>query len=154
MRNTEIATLRKSCKKITRKEFSLAQVGRRPSDTILSNRGDELMKRMLHDILAGGRRKRAEEARKTLKPRSVEIHSITPQPADRPEGRTPDFLRVAFVFLDPPGPYSLQFYEAATGQDAVVGKLPPGTKARYYESRDEAHTRLIETEEGEPVWPR
>ncbi|MDK2971654.1 MAG: hypothetical protein PWP23_1409 [Candidatus Sumerlaeota bacterium] len=88
-------------------------------------------------------------ARQALHPRAIEIHSVTPVPAENPR-----FHRVAFTFKDPPGPYSLQFYEAASGQDALLARLGPGTAAAYYESRDEARMRLIETTAGEPLWPR
>lgn len=104
---------------------------------------------LLDKLKAGGRRQAADALRKAEKPRAIEIHSVTPVPRDKPE-----FVRVAFIFTDPPGPYSLQFYEAATGQDAVVAKLPSHAKARYFESRDEARTRVIETEDGEGLWPK
>ena len=108
------------------------------------------MSRALDKLFPAARRKRIEEARASLTPRQVEVHSVTAIPS----AGSPDYFRVAFFPTDPPGPYSLQFLEVATGQDAILGKLTPGTAARYYESRDEARTRVLETVDGELVLPR
>jgi hypothetical protein len=104
---------------------------------------------LLDRLFPTRRRRLIEAARAGLRPRAIEIHSVTPVPADRPR-----FHRVAFVMKDPPGPYSLQFYEAAAGQPAALAPLAPGAAARYFESRDEARTRWIETDTGGVVLPR
>lgn len=112
---------------------------------------------MIHDaldrLLPARRRRRLEALRDVDKPRSIRIHSISDQPEERTPGQAARWHRVAFEFLDPPGPWSMQFYEAASGQDALDG-LEPGVEARYFESRDGARLRLIETTDGEAIWPR
>lgn len=105
--------------------------------------------RVFQKLRQGARRRAAEQLRHTAKPRVVRIHSLNPQP---PGAERPDFVRVAFEFTDPPGPYSMQFYEAPPGQ-ASLDALSPGAEAHYYESLDGARTRLLETTDGEPVWP-
>ena len=101
-------------------------------------------------FFSAGRRRRAEQLRQSAHPRSIEIHSVTPQP----EGSPAPFYRVAFTFLDPPGPYSIQFFEAVPDSAEAAGGLPSGAKARYFESHDGARTRVIETEDGKVWWPR
>jgi hypothetical protein len=88
---------------------------------------------------------------KSGSPRRIRVHSTHPIPADQPR---PDFVRVAFEFLDPPGPWSMQFYEANPRQPELVMVLQPGTIARFYESEDGARTRVLTTEDGKPLWPR
>jgi hypothetical protein len=63
-------------------------------------------------------------------------------------------VRIAFEFIDPPGPWSMQFYEAAGNQPDVLGRLAPGGNARFYESDDGARVRVLSTEDGLPLWPR
>lgn len=109
-----------------------------------------IWRQLLDGANPGAKRRRIERARESLKPRSIEIHSVTP----RPSAAEPRFYRVAFIFLDPPGPYSLQFYEAAAGDNPSLERFVPGYKARYYESRDEALVRVMETEDGAILWPR
>lgn len=104
------------------------------------------------NLFRSTRRRRADALRKSAAPRLIEIHSVTPQP-DGGEGPA-SFYRVAFTFLDPPGPYSIQFFESTPGSAGLVGSLAPGVKARYFESRDGARTRVIETEDGVVWWPR
>lgn len=99
----------------------------------------------------GGKRRRAEQLMKAGAPRRIRIHSVRPCPEDTPR---PQFLRVAFEFLDPPGPWSIQFYEASSAQPEVSGTLAPGTEARFYESEDGARTRVLATAEGVALWPR
>ena len=102
-------------------------------------------------MLAFLRHKRAEALLKSVAPRRIRIHSLHPVPPDSPR---PDFIRIAFEFLDPPGPWSVQFYEATASQPEITGTLSPGTIARFYESEDGARTRLLTTEEGKPLRPR
>lgn len=95
------------------------------------------------------RRQRAARLLATGAPRRIRIHSLAPVPADVPR---PDFVRVAFEFLDPPGPWSMQFYEA--GPADALATLSPGTTAWFYESEDGARVRLLKTEAGVAIWPR
>lgn len=97
------------------------------------------------------RRSRAASLLKSGAPRRIRIHSVTPVPADT---ATPQFLRVAFEFLEPPGPWSIQFYEATSAQPELSATLVPGARARFYESEDGARTRVLATEDGKPLWPR
>lgn len=98
-----------------------------------------------------GKRKRAENLLKSGDPRRIRIHSVTPVPDDAPR---PEFLRVAFEFLDKPGPWSMQFYEATSTQPEIAAKLEPGAMAVFYESEDGARTRVLATEDGKALWPR
>lgn len=84
-------------------------------------------------------------------PRRIRIHSLHPQPADSPR---PEYVRIAFEFVDPPGPWSMQFYEADGNQPDILAGLAPGGSARFYESEDGARTRLLATDDGKPLWPR
>ncbi|MCB2155124.1 hypothetical protein KQI84_09575 [bacterium] len=102
-------------------------------------------------LFNAGRRRQADELRKSAKPRSIEIHSLTPQPDGA--GIPAPYYRVAFTFLDPPGPYSIQFFESEPDSPDLAKSLAPGVKARYFESRDGAQTRVIETEDGKVWWP-
>ncbi len=97
------------------------------------------------------RRSRAASLLKSGAPRRIRIHSVTPVPAGN---AAPQFLRVAFEFLEPPGPWSIQFYEASSAQPEIAATLVPGAKARFYESEDGAQTRVLATEDGKPLWPR
>lgn len=73
------------------------------------------------------------------------------EPDDAPR---PDLVRVAFEFLDPPGPWSIQFFEADPSQTDVLTVLEPGTNAWFYESEDGARTRVLKTEDGRPLFGR
>lgn len=98
------------------------------------------------------KRKRAEKLLKSGYSRKIRIHSVVSEPegADRPE-----YVRVAFEYLDPPGPWSIQFYEADPSDVALWKSLEPGTEARFYTSEeDEGATRLLVTEDKRPLWPR
>ncbi len=88
--------------------------------------------------------------------RPIEIHSVNPINAatGSPAEGKPDYYRIAFSVTDPPGPYSLQFLEALPEFSPAIEKLEPLGKATYYESRDEARVRVIETEEGDLILPR
>ncbi|MEQ8822061.1 MAG: hypothetical protein RLY93_17635 [Sumerlaeia bacterium] len=97
------------------------------------------------------KRKRAEALRKAAPPRRIRIHSVTPQPAG---AARPVYFRVAFEFLDPPGPWTLQFFEVGGDQASTLQGLEPGAETRFWESDDEARTRVMETPEGEALWPR
>jgi len=99
---------------------------------------------LIRELTWAARRRRIERLRAAGRGRAVRIHSVAT------EG---DAVRIAFEFLDPPGPYTLQFYQAETPGGDVAAKLVPGAAARYYESADAARTRLLETVDGEPVWP-
>ncbi len=101
---------------------------------------------------------RWRRARKLVRegaPRPIRVHSVTPVPES---GGAPRFFRVAFEFLDPPGPWSIQFYEAAPGQNGLMETVEPGTRAIYFESEDGARTRVIvlgkKDEEQRPLLPR
>lgn len=97
--------------------------------------------------------KRARRLIRTGSPRQIRIHSLTPVP----EGsHAPRCFRVAFEFLDPPGPQSIQFFEAAPGQDEALNLTVPGGRGFYYESEDGARTRvmLIGRKEKLPLLPR
>jgi hypothetical protein len=106
----------------------------------------DLFAPMLHWL----RKQRAAALQKKGAPRRIRIHSQHPQPPDAPR---PEYVRIAFEFLDPPGPWSMQFYEAVP-EAAVLGELAPGASAQFYESEDGARTRLLVTEGGKPLWPR
>ena len=96
--------------------------------------------------------KRARRLIQTGAPRQIRIHSLTAVPEGAPQ---PRFFRVAFEFLDPPGPQSIQFFEAAPGQEALKTTIP-GARGFHYESGDGARTRvmLIGREEKLPLLPR
>lgn len=78
--------------------------------------------------------------------RNIEFHSINKIGV---EGSSGFRYRVAFSVTDPPGPYSLQFLEVSKDYENVLKDLKPEMKAVYYESRDEARMRVIETEQGD-----
>lgn len=97
---------------------------------------------------------RRAKARKLLKsgaPRRIRIHSVRSAP---PEGGKTEFLRVAFEFIDPPGPWSMQFYEAVANQAEISGQLVPDAEAIFFESEDGARSRLLATKDRQPLWPR
>ncbi len=101
---------------------------------------------------------RWRRARKLLRrgnPRRIRVHSVTPVP----EGSTaPRYYRVAFEFLDRPGPWSIQFYEAAPGQEKLIAALEPGARAGCHESGDGKGSRVLlvggDKEEQRPLMPR
>ena len=94
------------------------------------------------------RRPRIERLLKKAAARRIRVHSV--QAADGACG--PD--RVAFEFIDPPGPWSMQFYEAMAGQKDILAELIPGASAHFFESNDGAQTRVLRTAEGKILWPR
>lgn len=107
---------------------------------------------MILDLLpAMFRRARARRLAKSAVARRIRVHSVSPQP---PDAARPDFLRIAFDFVDPPGPWSIQFYEAETPSPEVSVKLTPGLMAKFYESEDGARTRVFSLEDGTLVLPR
>lgn len=97
------------------------------------------------------RRRRAQQLLAKGDPRRVRVHSIAFHP---PESTSPQYVRVAFEFLDPPGPWTMQFYEAAGDQPDVLTDLAPDAKATFFESDDGARTRVLRTESGKVLWPR
>ncbi len=103
-------------------------------------------------ILTFLRKKKAERLLKEGAPRKISIHSVIEVTEEG--GKKCHFFRVAFEFTTPPGPWSMQFYEAAPGQNDVLQDLKPETKAFFYESEDGAKTRVLKTSEGKPLWPR
>ena len=94
-------------------------------------------------------RQRVEKLLKDGSPRRIRIHSVR-----FPEAGSREPARVAFEFLDPPGPWSMQFYEVRGGQEDLLKTLQPGTNAQFFESEDEARTRVLRTTENVIVWPR
>jgi hypothetical protein len=96
------------------------------------------------------KKSRVAKLLKSGAPRRIRVHSLHPQPADAPK---PTFVRIAFEFLDPPGPWSMQFYEATPEQPELLALLTPGTEARFLESEDGARTRVLVTADGRAVWP-
>ncbi|MCC6545871.1 hypothetical protein IT570_01790 [Candidatus Sumerlaeota bacterium] len=94
-------------------------------------------------------RRNVEKLLKEGSPRRICIHSVR-FPEEKEEGP----VRIAFEFLDPPGPWSMQFYEVRDGQEELLGSLSPGTKAQFFESGDGARTRVLRTAENRIVWPR
>ncbi len=96
-----------------------------------------------------GKKKRAEKLLKSGDPRRIQIHSVISLEEEGCGGN-----RVAFEFLDPPGPWSVQFYEAAPGQEGVLADLEPGSQAVFYESEDGAKTRVLALSDGRALWPR
>lgn len=96
------------------------------------------------------RKSRARKLLATGAPRSIRIHSVTPQPDGAPNAQ---YLRVAFEFLDPPGPWSMQFYNARADQPDISNTLNPGANAKFYESDDQARTRVLATDDGRALWP-
>lgn len=99
----------------------------------------------------GFRKKRIAELLAKGFGRPIRIHSVVPVP----EGSaSPKFVRVAFEFLDPPGPWSMQFYEASTAQRELLGELAAGVSAKFFESEDGARTRVLVLEDGRALMPR
>lgn len=96
------------------------------------------------------RKQRIEKLLKSGEPRRIRVHSVAKHPADAPR---PDYLRVAFEFLDPPGPWTMQFFEAEPSPEAAA-ELSPGAAATFYESEDGARTRILVTESGARLLPR
>ena len=99
------------------------------------------------------RRRRAAALIKSGKPRNIRIHSVARVPAGDGLGERP-YARVAFEFTQVPGPWSMQFYEAADGQDDVLALLEPGKRAVFHESNDGARVRVLVIDETIPLWPR
>lgn len=101
--------------------------------------------------MLGLRKKRIAELLAKGYGRPIRIHSVVPVP----EGSSsPKFVRVAFEFLDPPGPWSMQFYEASTAQADVVSAIAAGASAKFFESEDGARTRVLVLEDGRTLMPR
>lgn len=48
----------------------------------------------------------------------------------------------------------MQFYEGCPEDSSVIAALNPGASARFYETEDGARTRILVTEDNQPVWPR
>jgi hypothetical protein len=84
-------------------------------------------------------------------PRRILIHSVTPVPAF---SEAPDFVRVAFEFIDPPGPWTMQFFEGVATDKELLAGLKPATPAFFFESEDGARTRVLRTQDGRALWPR
>jgi hypothetical protein len=97
------------------------------------------------------RQQRAKKLLRSGAPRRILIHSVTPVPAF---AERPRFVRVAFEFVDPPGPWSMQFYEGEARDGALLARLKPGSKAFFYESEDGARSRVLKDEEGAVLWPK
>lgn len=102
------------------------------------------------ELLGLLRNVRHRNARRLIKAgglRRIRIHSVSQEPAERPA-----YVRVAFEFLDPPGPWSIQFYRAWLAQGSWKA-LEPGLRARFYESEDGARTRVMTLDDGTPILP-
>ncbi len=104
--------------------------------------------KLLASILKPLRAKRARRLLATGAPRRIRIHSVTPDPEENPR-----LHRIAFEFLDPPGPWSMQFYQAEPFKSKLPDALAPGSTAWFYETDDGARTRVLKLEDGTPVWP-
>lgn len=102
----------------------------------------------LRRITSPARRRRLLE---TTTPRVVRIHRVDPEP---PGADPPQFVRIAYEFTDPPGPFSLQFFEADPASNATALALKPDDQVAYYESTDEARTRAFKLDSGEIIWTR
>ncbi|CAN5384294.1 hypothetical protein BH09SUM1_BH09SUM1_03380 [soil metagenome] len=94
---------------------------------------------------------RAKSLMKKSGGRRIRIHSVTPVKADF-SGR--EFSRVAFEFLDPPGPWSMQFFESSSVSASLAGVIAPGALAKFFESDDAARTRVMAAEGGQVIWQR
>lgn len=90
------------------------------------------------------RQRKAKELFRKGAPRKIRIHSVHPQD---------NGSRIAFEFLDPPGPWSMQFYVAAPSERGTVEGLASGTEARFYESEDGSTVRIMATAAGVPILP-
>ena len=89
---------------------------------------------------------------RVAKPRRIRVHSVA---EIRDSAGAPlRGHRVAFAFLEAPGPWSVQFYEAAPGQESLINQLTPGCSAGVREGKDGVRTRVLTLETGEPLWPR
>ncbi len=98
------------------------------------------------------RKKRAQKLLESGYGRKVRIHSVTPEPEG---GDPPEFIRLAFEYLDPPGPWSMQFYEADASDTELWKALAPETEGKFFTSEeDEGTTRVFVTEDGKALWPR
>ncbi|MEO8377028.1 MAG: hypothetical protein ABI579_05095 [Candidatus Sumerlaeota bacterium] len=95
-------------------------------------------------------RSRVEKLLKEGSPRRIRIHSVR-FPDEEHSAEPP---RVAFEFLEVPGPWSMQFYEAKNGQVELLKTLTPGTNAQFFESDDGARTRVLRTAGNDILWPR
>ncbi len=104
----------------------------------------------LRRILRRSKRPQADQLLKTGGPRKIRIHSKAPVD---PEMGDESPVRVAFEFLDPPGPWSLQFFIAEPGQTDVLEHVNPDTTAWYYESEDGARTRVMKFDEDRILYP-
>jgi hypothetical protein len=94
---------------------------------------------------------RRQRLLRDAKPRVVRVHRVDAQP---PGAEPPAFARVAFEFLDPPGPFSMQFLEVAPEQAARALALQPDDRVEYLESLDGARARALRLPGGEVLWPR
>jgi len=90
------------------------------------------------------RQQKAKELFRKGVPRKIRIHSVHPQE---------NGSRIAFEFLDPPGPWSMQFYVAAPSERAAVDGLKSGTEAQFYESEDGSVVRVMATVNSVPILP-
>lgn len=79
--------------------------------------------------------------------RRIRIHSVAVMEEE-------DCRRIAFEFLDPPGPWSMQFYEARIDNPGVLEMLKANEDAGFHESSDGAQTRVLVTKDGDPVYQK